>query len=737
VQYAHEHGVVHRDLKPSNIMVDEHGLPRVVDFGIARAAEDAGAVRTDPGVLVGTIAYMSPEQAAGGEADALSDVYALGVVMYQALAGHLPVEPGSSSVLGTLRLIREGAAPRLGAVDRALRGDLEAIVACAMERDRTRRYASAAALAADLRRYLDGSAVAARRAGLVYQVRKLARRHRVAAMLSAAVVLALALGLAGTAQGLRRAERRRATAEAVSDLLESTLRAANPHEVRGAAYTVRQLLDDFTRGLHERLAGQPAVEARVRSTVGNAYRLLGEYGAARENLEAALALRRATLSGRDPLIGASLRDLGWLDHDLAGYAGAERLFREALGVQRRALNAGDPEIASTLLGISDVLRHQERFEEAGPLALEVLERRRRALGPEHPDTAEAMANLSKLARDRGDLPDAVKYLDGAVGIWERAYRGEHPRLVDGLNDRAWVQFQRGDFDAALATLNDALAMGRRILGQRHPDVANTLYEKGVIEDAAGSLGEAESDLRAALEMYRRAHGDRHPSVFTTLDALAQHIIRVRGDYRAAEPLVREALEGRRAVLGPASGQTALSLNSMARIMKNSGRPEEALALFREAAGALRSAYGPDHPFLAITEHDLGELLWERGERGEGEAAVRDALRINAAALGAAHASTIIVATTLAEFLNASQRCGEAEALLAPLLPAASSGSRTWRTGATLAAYGAALLEAGRASEAEPVLRQAVEVLEAKAGPGSPRAKAARHELARARGEPEP
>ncbi|MCC6660980.1 MAG: serine/threonine protein kinase [Phycisphaerales bacterium] len=721
VHYAHDHGVVHRDLKPSNIIVDEHGQPKVLDFGVARPMEPGPtAAHTEPGLLVGTLAYMSPEQAAGEPARAQADVYALGVILYELLAGRLPLDLTSASAVAALRIIQEREPLRLGHVDRALRGDLEAVTAAAMAKDPDRRYATAAALAADLRRHLDGVPVAARPPSALYHLRLFARRNRLLVAASGAVFVALAAGLAGTTYGLVRAERRRQTAESVSGLLESALRAANPHEVKGAGYTVRQLLDDISRNLDERLAGQPEVEAQVRSTIGNAYRLLGDYPRARDNLQAALDLRNALQGAGHPKVAAALSDLAWVRHDQADYPGAERLFTEALTVSRQALGPRHAQVAAALHGLSDVQRHEARFNQAQDNADLALSIRRELPGPNGSETAESLMNLSKLARDRGDVSASERFLDEAMTAWEAIYGAEHPRLVDGLNDRAWLQFLRRDLDGAKATLSRALEMGRRLLGPAHPDVANTLYELGEVQQAAGDAAAAEASLREALGIYRAAHGNDHPSVWTTLDAIAQLLIRVRGDYAGAEPLIREALEGRSRLFGEAAGETALSVATLARLYRSTGRLDEAEEAQHRALSALRLVYGPDRSYIAISEHELGLIAEERSQPDRAEAPFRESLRINTLAFGNAHPDTLFVATALARSLNAQGRFTEALTTLAPFIKAARDLPPTWRLGTALEQHAAAQIGLGHPAEAEAGLLEAEDVLAATAGPRHPR-----------------
>ena len=732
VQYAHEHGVVHRDLKPSNIMVDENGQPKVLDFGVARAAtSDARttALRTEPGQLVGTLAYMSPEQAAGAEkdVDARADVYALGVICYELVTGQAPLDLRTLTPLEALQAIKSAAPRPPGTIDRSLRGDLEVILGAAMEKDPSRRYPSAAALASDLRRFLDRVPISARPATALYRLSAFARRNRPLVGAAAAVFATLLLGLAGTAYGLWRSERRRATAEAVSTLLESALSAANPHEVKGAGYTVRQLIDEVSRGLHDRLSGQPEVESRVRTTLGNAYRVMGEPAKARAHLEAALMLRRGMFRPQDPAVARTMVDLAWVLHDQADYAAAAALLREALAAQAAGPVSG--ESAAARMALSDVLRHTGEFEESASLGNQALAIRRSLGGDNDPETAECLSNLSKLARDRGDLAGAEQALDLAMAIWEARYGPEHPRLVDGLNDKAWLLYRRGDLQGAEQALDRSVRIGRAMLGAHHPDVGNAIYEWGVIREARGDGPGAEEKLRDALAIYRTALGDANPSVWSTLDALAQLLIRSRRDYVAAEPLAREALEGRRALFGPRAGETALSTDTVARILNGAGRKDEAEAMFREAIAALTVAYGPDHSYVAISQHNLGALLQERSDWSGAEAAFGEAVRINRASLGPRHPDTLLAATSLARLLNSRERFADAEAIIGPLAMDVEAGPQSARVGSVLEAHAAALRGLGRNADAAEQYSKASAVLTAALGPDNPRAIAALESLA--------
>jgi len=488
VQHAHQKGIVHRDLKPGNVLVALHDgrpFPKVIDFGIAKATDPHltdKTLFTEFRQMIGTPEYMAPEQAemSGLDIDTRADVYSLGVMLYELLTGTKPhdlktlAQKGYDEILRTIREVDpqrpsarvstmgrelEGVASKRHTagrtLGRALRGDLDWIVMKALEKDRSRRYETATALALDLQRHLDHEPVAACPPSPAYRARKYVRRHRLgvaaASVVLATLVSGSVLAFTGYADAAERRERARGLHEAaardqeaaersrageagqraiaeerekeadsdaqraktVVDLVQEMLGSADPHQVKGMDYTVRELLDDFDRGLGARLEGDPEVEAAVRTTMGIAYRNLGLHDKAEPHLTRALEIHRQTLGEGHPDVAKSLNNLAMVLRAKGDYDGAEALHREALAIRRKTLGEGHPDVAASLDNLAVVLRAKGDYVGAEALHREALAIRRKTLGEGHPDVATSLKNLALVLHDKGDCVGAEPLLGTA------------------------------------------------------------------------------------------------------------------------------------------------------------------------------------------------------------------------------------------------------------------------------------------------------------------------------------
>jgi serine/threonine protein kinase len=379
LHHAHQKGVIHRDLKPPNILIDETGQPKVLDFGVARATDadiQTVTVQTDVGELVGTVPYMSPEQASGNPAalDIRSDLYSVGVITFELLGGRLPYDVAGKAIHEAVRVIREEEPSRLSSVNRVFRGDVETIVAKMLEKDKQRRYQSAAELAADIRRYLSDQPIVARPASTIYQIRKFAKRNKAVVTSTVVLFVMLVSALAVVTSALATASRDRDTAqrqatitEAVNDFLNNDLLAAvDPRRTTDRDLTVREVLDAASERIEGKFPGEPLVEASIRLTLGETYIHLSEYDAAEQHLARALQLRRAGNASAIEIADAQLL-FGMVLIDLGRFDEAEKELADCVETCRREVGVTDPRTLDGMNNLAAVYYRLKRYEEAEPV----------------------------------------------------------------------------------------------------------------------------------------------------------------------------------------------------------------------------------------------------------------------------------------------------------------------------------------------------------------------------------
>lgn len=460
VQHAHQRGIIHRDLKPGNILVDESGQPKILDFGVARVTDsDAYATRqTDVGQLVGTLAYMSPEQVLADplELDVRSDVYALGVILYELLAGHLPYAIGRQIHEAT-RAIREEDPARLSSISRVYRGDIETIVAKALEKEKTRRYASASDLASDIGRHLRDEPITARPPSTAYQLQKFARRHKTLVWGIAAVFIVLVAGIiASTWQAARAtraehaAKEEAATAKAVNDFLLNDLLSQAGATAQARAdikpdpdLKVRTALDRAATRIEGKFDTQPLVEASIHMTIGNAYRELGLLPEAERHHGRTVDLRRRVLGEEHPDTLSADNNLGQLHREQGKYAQAEQVLAKTMKIRQRVLGEEHTDTLITMANLGLVLHEQGKYAEAEPILTRVLETEKRLRGEEDPETLTSMLNLGKLYGDLGKLAQAEALLSRTIEVGRRKLGEEHPHLLGALNNLAAIYYSQG------------------------------------------------------------------------------------------------------------------------------------------------------------------------------------------------------------------------------------------------------------------------------------------------------
>lgn len=692
VRHAHQKGIVHRDLKPSNVLVHEVDglpLPKIIDFGIAKAIaasdEEGAEPLTHGGGMVGTPDYMSPEQAGvlAGGVDTRTDVYSLGVLLYELLAARRLYAASPSTPAELERVLRGPEPPPPSTVAparrRQLRGDLDNIVSKAMARQPADRYASVEQLAEDVRRHLDGEPVLAREATWRYRSAKFVRRHALGVAASAALALLLAAsGVVFAVQATRlTVERDRArsaeqhareqavTAETVVSFLVDLFQTSDPSEVRGNTITARELLDRGAVQIESGLSETPAVQATLLSTLGRVYQSLGLYRVALPLLERALERRRALSGAGDASVAESLDQLALLRRKQGNYAAAEPLFREALVIKRRTLGPDHASIAETISNLAYVLRSTDRIDDAEALAREGLAMRLRLFGPEHHQVAE------------------------------------------GLHELGATLWRKGDMAAAAQYVREALDMDQRLLGDRHILLAVRWNTYGQILDAMGKVAEAEAAMRTSLEINLEVHGAEHPDVAHASSSLAWLLIR-RGKLAEAEPLIERALDLHTRLVGPESYWVSSDLQALGLLRLRAREYVQAEQILRRGRTLANKVYGPESSWAAEASMNLGAAL--RGQRrySDAEPLLRQAEALWVRTRGTDHPDYARYVWELATVLAARGNAAEAEPLF---LRALDLRRRTLPVGdpdigTVLASLGVLRLDRGDPQGAEPLLREA-------------------------------
>ena len=700
VEHAHQKGIVHRDLKPGNILVDEAGQPKILDFGVARVTDSdvQATMQTDVGQIIGTLPYMSPEQVGAdpAELDTRSDVYALGVILYELLAGRLPYDLKRKALPEVVRIIREEDPSRLSSVSRAFRGDVETIAAKALAKEKERRYQSAAELAADIRRYLKDEPIVARPSSTPYQLRKFARRNRVLVGGLAAVFVVLVIGVVVSSFQAVRARR----AESLA-----TSRLAETQEARALAESREQESEQARQLAEERRTEAEAqkVEAERARAAEAKQRLAAEASAERAKQEAAKA----------EAVNTFLQDM-LSSVDPSEMKGRDVTVRQVLDEAAKKVGDGSlgdqPEIEAAVGNtLGTTYGALGLYPEAESQLRAVLATRRRTLGPEHPDLAESLNNLASLLQDRGDLAGAEPLHREALAIWRKALGDGHPRVATSLNNLAGLLKSRDDLAGAEPLYRESLSIWRKAVGDEHPDVAASLNNLASLLTARGDLAGAEPLYREALAIWRKALGDEHPRVATSLNNLAS-LLQDRGDLVGPEPLYREALAIRRKVLGDEHPEVANVLNNLASLFHDRGDLAGAEPLYREALAIRRKALGDEHPHVATSLNKLGSLLVGLDDPAAAEPLLRESLAIRIKKLPARHGLTESGLATLGLCLIRLGRHAEAEPLLIEALSIREERLPPghWARFDARSTLGEALAGQGKYVEAEPLLLQAYE-----------------------------
>lgn len=584
VQHAHQRGVIHCDLKPENILVDQGGRPRILDFGIARTIDGEQMTLTlESGQILGSLSSMSPEQIAGQSevVDTRTDIYAIGVIMYRLLGDRAPIEVEDCTIAEAARRIGEVEPIPLGRISRTLAGDIETICACAMEKDKARRYASASEMAGDIRRYLHDQPILARPPSTLNQVRKFARRHRSVVGGSLIALLALVTMAIGMTGAWMETSRQRdlalaslADADAASEFFKRLLYEAYPESGRRAV-PLREFLDAATHQLDDGvLRDRPRVEAQVRVPIGVSLRLLGSLEESAETIRPAVELARS--QGDDKTLGDALKALGSVEFTLGNLKEAERLVHESMDAYRRVGLDESAMMAAAIDLLAQIRQEGDYPQEGLALAEQALALRQNLPEKNDERIARSHQTLGAAYRRIGDLDRAKEHARAALDIYTRLFGDRHPLVAEVTNNLAIAHLYANEFEQAEPLLNRVLDIRRELYDGDHPSIATTLNALGGVAYLAGRHEEALDYYREALRIRILATGpDSGPVALCRYNIAHQLLLLNRP--AESEKEAREALRLYEMLSGPGARTTGTVLEMLTLSLLEQDRAQEAFS----------------------------------------------------------------------------------------------------------------------------------------------------------------
>ncbi|MEM6644673.1 MAG: serine/threonine-protein kinase [Bacteroidota bacterium] len=697
VHYAHQHLIVHRDLKPGNILVTPDGTVKLLDFGIAKLLDgSAGLVDmpiTRTGLRLLTPEYASPEQVMGTALTTVSDVYQLGVLLYELLTGHRPYRIGTqvqremeriicdetpslpSTAIsrteerllgaGTVTLtpatVSHARALPPGKLRNRLTGDLDNIVLMAMRKEPGRRYASAAQLKQDIVRHLGGLTVQASPDSVGYRTRKFVRRHRGAVSLGLGMaVLLLGFSLITLVQAQRLATERD-RAEHTKAVLIDLFKSATPEEMQGEDVPVQAVLAAGAARLERDLSGQPDVQGALLATLGTVYRSLGQYDEAErlgvagaEALGAALGPRHEQTATAQVELAATARVKG-------DYVLADSLLAQAIPAIRAATGTRSAAYARARKEEGMLLQDLGRYGAAEQTYRDALAIRQRLFGTDHEATITAQSRLASVLQDVGRYAQADSLFRDVLAARLRVLGPNHPETAIAQNNLGLLLYFRSQYAEADSLFQASLALRQRLYDAEHPSVATLYNNIAMLRRSTSDLAESDALYQKALAINEARLGPEHPRVASTLLSAARTLART-GQHAQAEAAIQRSLRIYRSVLGPAHRSTAVALINLGQFYISRGRLRDGHTAFQEATSIRQHALGADHPDTGDALSSLGSVYWRLGQPDSAIAVHRQAVAIHEAALGFAHATTLRSINNLATALQNRGRYAEADSL---------------------------------------------------------------------------
>ena len=667
VQAAHGSLVVHRDLKPSNVLVTEADGPptvKLLDFGIAKLLDDSLPVtrpETRTGHPLMTPSYAAPEQVRGGEITVATDVYQLGVLAYELLAGARPFDTEGKRLTEIERLIvetdpaRPSRATTPEAVPaRALREDLDTIVLKALRKGPGRRYRSVEALAADLRRHRRREPIHARTATLSYRARKFVQRHRWGLSTTVGVVLLMAAALVAVLHEREQARREARTAEQVSAFLVDLFEASDPNESQGDTLTAQTLLQRGRDRLSE-LDDEPAVQAEMMHVLGQTHRRRAQYDEAQALLRRALALRSSVHGDIHPATLESLSALALLHRDRGHFPAADSLLQTVIRVRRALRGDTHPSVVEALMYRGFVQRRRGDLPGAARSLREALDAKRARAGEPDLLTAELLFNQAAVLREQRRLAAALPLQRRSLDLVRQFTDGPHPGVVANLGNLALLRNEQGHPAAADSLYRAAIEQATALYGPEHPQVALWTGNLGTVHLEQFRYAAADSLFRRALAIDRAVHEMPHPSAALRLDNLADTHSEA-GRYAAADSTYRAALRMMRRVHTPPHSRIANVLRDYGQLRMRAGRLDSAAAMLERSVAMSRQGRPPDSSDVHTATLRLATVRERQGNARAADSLAR--LVLGASATG--DSSTVQTGRALRILADVARRRGRPE-----------------------------------------------------------------------------